>query len=126
MENDNDGQLCPARLPICDVRSDRHGRFERSFPAPSRSRHPRIAASCGAAAVFLLALLIDLIANERHATARDYGLVAMNFDLWCQEEVHLPVHRCDQRTAVDERAFDKCWTDYQNSWLGIAAKWVHF
>jgi hypothetical protein len=35
---------------------------------------------------------------------------------WCIERQH----------PVDEVAFDKCWTDYRNSWLGIAAKWVHF
>lgn len=30
----------------------------------------------------------------------------MNFDLWCQEEAHLPARQCDQRTAADEKAFD--------------------
>jgi hypothetical protein len=106
MENDNDDQFCPARRPVCDSRSDRHRRFGRLFPSSCRGRHPRTAAPSGAAAVFLFALLIGLVANVADASARDYGLVAMNFDLWCQEEEHLPVHRCDQRTAADEKAFE--------------------
>lgn len=106
MEDDNDDQLCSARHSVCDVRGDRHRRFEKSFPAAFRGCHPRVAARSGAAAVFLFALLIGVAAAGGHASARDYGLVAMNFDLWCQEEAHLPVSRCDQRTAVDENAFE--------------------
>ena len=106
MEDDNDDQLCPACHPVCDVRSDRHGRFEQSSPAPFRGRHPWVAARSGAAAVFLFALLIGVAAPGEAASARDYGLVAMNFDLWCQEQARLPVHRCDQRTAADEQAFE--------------------
>jgi hypothetical protein len=106
MENNNDDQFCPAGHPVCDVRGDRPRRFEWSFPAPFRGCHPRTAARSGAAAVFLFAILIGLVANGVDASARDYGLVAMNFDLWCQEEEHMPVHRCDQRTAVDEKAFE--------------------
>jgi len=49
---------------------------------------------------------MGVVAPGGHASARDHGLVAMNFDLWCQEEAHLPVHRCDKRTAVDEKAFE--------------------
>jgi hypothetical protein len=106
MEDDNDDQFCPARYPIRDVRGNRHGRFGRSLPAFFRGHDPRIAARLGATAVFLLALLAGVVAPGGHASARDYGLVAMNFDLWCQEEEHLPAHRCDQRTAVDEKAFE--------------------
>src|SRR5580658_4121 len=100
MEDDNDDQSSAARHPICDIRSNRHSRLGRLFPASFRGPCPCIAAPSGAAAVFLLALLIGLVTNGEHAFARDYGLVAMNFDLWCQEEAHLPAHRCDQRTAV--------------------------
>jgi hypothetical protein len=106
MEDDNDDQSSAARHPICDIRSNRHSRLGRLFPASFRGPCPCIAAPSGAAAVFLLALLIGLVTNGEHAFARDYGLVAMNFDLWCQEEAHLPAHRCDQRTAVDEKAFE--------------------
>jgi hypothetical protein len=106
MEIDNDDQLCLACHPVCGVRGDRHSRFEGTLPAPFRSRHSCIAAQSGAAALFFLALLIGLVVLGGHASARDYGLVTMNFDLWCQEEQHLPAHRCDQRTAVDEKAFE--------------------
>jgi hypothetical protein len=106
MEDDNDDRFCPARYPVCDVRGDRHSRFGRSLPALFRGRHPRVAPRSGAAAVFLLALLMGVVAPGGHASARDYGLVPMNFDLWCQEEEHLPAHRCDQRMAADEKAFE--------------------
>ena len=29
----------------------------------------------------------------------------MNFDLWCQEQAHLPAARCDKRTPEDEKTF---------------------
>jgi hypothetical protein len=106
MMKENNDDPCSARRPVCDVRGDRHRRFKRPFPAAFGGRYPHIAARCGAAAVFLFAFLIGVVANGSDASARDYGLVAMNFDLWCQEEAHLPVHRCDKRTAVDEKAFE--------------------
>jgi hypothetical protein len=30
----------------------------------------------------------------------------MNFDLWCQEQQHLPPSRCDKRTPEDEATFE--------------------
>ena len=30
----------------------------------------------------------------------------MNFDLWCQEQAHLPVERCDKRAPDDIAAFE--------------------
>ena len=30
----------------------------------------------------------------------------MNFDLWCQEQAHLPAARCDKRTPEDEKTFE--------------------
>ena len=30
----------------------------------------------------------------------------MNFDLWCQEQAHLPIARCDKRTPEDEKTFE--------------------
>jgi hypothetical protein len=39
-------------------------------------------------------------------TGRNYNVPGMNFDLWCQEEAHLPAAQCDQRTPEDEKTFD--------------------
>jgi hypothetical protein len=33
-------------------------------------------------------------------------LTEMNFDLWCQEEQHLPPDRCDKRLPEDDAAFN--------------------
>jgi len=105
MEDDNDDQSGSAHHAVCDVCGSRRGRFDALLPVSGRHSHigdtPK-----SAAALFLLALLIGVMVNGARASARDYGLVAMNFDLWCQEEAHLPVHRCDQRTGVDEKAFE--------------------
>jgi hypothetical protein len=30
----------------------------------------------------------------------------MNFDLWCQEQAHLPADRCDKRSPEDEKTFE--------------------
>jgi hypothetical protein len=35
-----------------------------------------------------------------------YDVPEMNFDLWCQEEQHLPPARCDKRLPEDDAAFD--------------------
>jgi hypothetical protein len=103
MEDDNVDQPGFDRHAFCDVRGDRRGGFAGLFldlfdggvPVPS-----------GAALVLLLGLLAGVLAGAGPASARDYGLVTMNFDLWCQEEAHLPAHRCDRRTAADEKAFE--------------------
>ena len=34
-----------------------------------------------------------------------YALTEMNFDMWCQEEQHLPPARCDKRLPEDDAAF---------------------
>ena len=36
---------------------------------------------------------------------RNYDVKTMNFDLWCQEQAHLPAARCDKRTPEDEKNF---------------------
>jgi len=36
---------------------------------------------------------------------RNYDVKTMNFDLWCQEQAHLPATRCDKRTPEDEKTF---------------------
>jgi hypothetical protein len=35
-----------------------------------------------------------------------YSVQNMNFDMWCQEEQHLPPNRCDKRLPEDDAAFD--------------------
>lgn len=34
-----------------------------------------------------------------------YNVQEMNFDMWCQEEQHLPPDRCDKRLPEDDAAF---------------------
>jgi len=44
-----------------------------------------------------------------HAQAQNPGsvpLTNMNFDMWCQEEQHLPPDRCDKRLPQDDTAFN--------------------
>ena len=36
---------------------------------------------------------------------RNYDVKTMNFDLWCQEQAHLPAARCHTRTPEDEKTF---------------------
>ncbi len=38
--------------------------------------------------------------------SRNYDVKTMNFDLWCQEQAHLPVARCDKRTPEDVKTFE--------------------
>jgi hypothetical protein len=49
-----------------------------------------------------------LVALVSRADAQDapYKLQEMNFDLWCQEEQHLPPDRCDKRLPADDAAFN--------------------
>ena len=39
-------------------------------------------------------------------TGKNYDVKTMNFDLWCQEQAHLPATRCDKRTPEDEKTFE--------------------
>lgn len=39
-------------------------------------------------------------------TGKNYDVKTMNFDLWCQEQAHLPATRCDKRTPEDEKNFE--------------------
>ena len=41
----------------------------------------------------------------RAGAQQPYPLHEMNFDMWCQEERHLPAARCDKRTPDDDAAF---------------------
>ncbi|HTQ13820.1 MAG TPA: hypothetical protein VMH86_08085 [Rhizomicrobium sp.] len=40
------------------------------------------------------------------AQSTRYDLTEMNFDMWCQEEQHLPPERCDKRLPADDAAFE--------------------
>lgn len=35
-----------------------------------------------------------------------YNVYNMNFDMWCQEQRHLPAARCDKRLPEDDAAFN--------------------
>ena len=39
------------------------------------------------------------------AAQQPYSLHEMNFDMWCQEEKHLPPARCDKRLPQDDAEF---------------------
>ena len=46
------------------------------------------------------------VASAARAEAQQpYPLQEMNFDMWCQEERHLPADRCDKRLPDDDAAF---------------------
>jgi hypothetical protein len=48
------------------------------------------------------------------AQAGPYKLHEMNFDMWCQEERHLPPARCDQRLPQDDAEFEAYMSKIQN------------
>jgi hypothetical protein len=49
-------------------------------------------------AAFAMAALIA----RANAQAGPYNLHEINFDMWCQEERHLPPERCDKRLPQDD------------------------
>jgi hypothetical protein len=51
------------------------------------------------------AALVAFVARADAQSTR-YDLTNMNFDLWCQEEQHLPPDRCDKRLPADDAAFE--------------------
>lgn len=56
----------------------------------------------------LLLLVSAALLNAGAAQAQSapyYNVQDMNFDLWCQEEQHLPPDRCDKRLPEDDAAF---------------------
>ena len=55
-----------------------------------------------AAAAFAL---VVCTARTEAQTPGPYPLTEMNFDMWCQEEQHLPPARCDKRLPEDDAAF---------------------
>jgi hypothetical protein len=54
---------------------------------------------------FAAAALAVLMARADAQSTR-YDLTDMNFDMWCQEEQHLPPDRCDKRLPADDAAFN--------------------
>jgi hypothetical protein len=53
------------------------------------------------------AVSLALVASAAVAqTGQNYDVKTMNFDMWCQEQAHLPADRCDKRTAEDEKTFE--------------------
>jgi hypothetical protein len=47
-----------------------------------------------------------LVPSDPQAQATRYNVQEMNFDMWCQEQQHLPPDRCDKRLPEDDAAFD--------------------
>ena len=54
----------------------------------------------------LAALTLLLGSGASAQTGQNYDVKTMNFDMWCQEQAHLPADRCDKRTAEDEKTFE--------------------
>ena len=58
-----------------------------------------------AVATALVALSLSAARTEAQTDQKPYPLTEMNFDMWCQEEQHLPPARCDRRLPEDDAAF---------------------
>jgi hypothetical protein len=56
--------------------------------------------TCRFAALAMLALVA-----RAQAQVGPYKLEDINFDMWCQEEQHLPPPRCDKRLPQDDADF---------------------
>jgi hypothetical protein len=61
--------------------------------------------------LLLAAAACAFAAGADAQSAGPLPLYNMNFDLWCQEEQHLPPARCDKRLPQDDAAF----TAYRNT-----------
>ena len=46
-----------------------------------------------------------IVPSDPQSRATRYDVHQMNFDMWCQEQQHLPPERCDKRLSVDDAAF---------------------
>jgi hypothetical protein len=56
--------------------------------------------------IVVAGLLCTLSATRAVAQGeKPYPLHEMNFDMWCQEEKHLPPARCDKRLPADDADF---------------------
>ena len=54
----------------------------------------------------LAALGMLFVSGAMAQAGWNYDVKTMNFDMWCQEEAHLPAERCDRRTPEDEKTFE--------------------
>jgi hypothetical protein len=61
------------------------------------------------AAGFVLALVAARVSAQA-----PYQLHEMNFDMWCQEQQHLPPARCDKRLPEDDAAFQAYTNKIEN------------
>ncbi len=50
-------------------------------------------------------LALAMMAVRAEAQDTSYRLQNINFDMWCQEERHLPPERCDKRLAADDAEY---------------------
>lgn len=55
--------------------------------------------------ILTLASLAAIALSSSARAQQPYALHEMNFDLWCQEEKHLPPDRCDKRLPQDDAEF---------------------
>lgn len=57
-------------------------------------------------AIIVAGLALAVISCRALAQSdKPYPLHEMNFDMWCQEQQHLPPERCDKRLPEDDAAF---------------------
>lgn len=56
--------------------------------------------------VFAFAASAFLGGHAQAQTSGSVPLTNMNYDMWCQEEQHLPPERCDKRLPQDDAAFN--------------------
>src|SRR5579872_1218218 len=54
----------------------------------------------------LLSAIVLLATGAAAQTGQNYDVKTMNFDMWCQEQAHLPADRCDKRSPEDEKTFE--------------------
>ena len=55
----------------------------------------------------LVSAIVLLATNAAAQTGQNYDVKTMNFDMWCQEQAHLPADRCDKRSPEDEKTFEE-------------------
>ena len=47
-----------------------------------------------------------IVPSDPQGAGTRYDVYNMNFDMWCQEQQHLPALRCDKRLPEDDAAFN--------------------
>ena len=78
--------------------------FFKSNKRPKLRVMTRMTFSCALpGAALMAALFVSAVSAQ---TGKNYDVKTMNFDLWCQEQAHLPADRCDKRTPEDEKTFE--------------------